>query len=198
MASFAERLQELIKEKGISQTEFTRQVGISRSLPTYWNRGEILPKSTIQTRIADYFGVSIDYLMGKTDDRHPAQVRLPVIGMVMVGQDLTKDSYTRTETADGRYAGGGYVWVENPDDAMFPRLERGDLLLVRIGGDIPSGSVGIVLLDGMACVRTVEKAPQGVALRGGTGMPPSGYYGEERERVREYGTVVQVRRYLAQ
>lgn len=195
MAAFAERLQSLIDERGLSRAEFARQVGISKSLPTIWGRGVVLPMAPIQERVAGYFGVSIDYLMGRTDDRQQAQVSVPVIGMASVGRDV--GSTQRTEPTSDTKAGASYVWVENPDDSMHPRLERGDLLLVQIGAELPSGAIGIVIVDGMAYVRCVECTDVGIALRGGAGIPSVGYYGDERERVRLYGRVVQVRRKLA-
>lgn len=61
-----ERIERLCKEKGISPTNLCVQVTGSRgNLPT-WKKGNINPVSLV--KIADYFGVSTDYLLGRTDN----------------------------------------------------------------------------------------------------------------------------------
>ena len=65
----AARLKQCRKERGLSQINVAVACGISeRAYQNY----EILrrePKLEILVRIADYFGVSLDYLVGRTDKR---------------------------------------------------------------------------------------------------------------------------------
>lgn len=60
--SFYERISELCKEKGVSMAAVAREVGLSNSATTYWKRGSI-PKGDTLQKLADYFGVSVDYLL---------------------------------------------------------------------------------------------------------------------------------------
>ena len=61
---FYDRVVELCKNRGISPAALARDIGLSNSATTYWKRGSI-PKSDTLEKIADYFGVSVDYLLGK-------------------------------------------------------------------------------------------------------------------------------------
>ena len=55
---------ELCKEKGISPTGAALEMGISRGAVSAWKNEARVPSSAILTKIADYFGVSVDYLLG--------------------------------------------------------------------------------------------------------------------------------------
>ncbi len=67
MASFAERLSALREEMHASQAVAAKAVGITSRTYQRYESGE--REATVSTliRMADYFGVSIDYLVGRTD-----------------------------------------------------------------------------------------------------------------------------------
>lgn len=61
-----ELIKQLCNSKGISPTKLCIEItGSKGNLPT-WQKGNINPTSLI--KIADYFGVSTDYLLGRTDN----------------------------------------------------------------------------------------------------------------------------------
>lgn len=63
---FYSRFCALCKERGISPTTAVRQMGLSSGNSTYWKNGRI-PKTEVLECVAKFFGVSVDYLLGKTD-----------------------------------------------------------------------------------------------------------------------------------
>lgn len=63
---FFERVTELCQRKGISLSTAAREIGLSNSAITYWKRGAVPKASTVQ-KLADYFGVTVDYLLGNTE-----------------------------------------------------------------------------------------------------------------------------------
>lgn len=67
MKIFAERLKELRNEKGISQSELSRQTGIPRTTITFWENDLRVPSAEAVVIIAKYFGVTSDYLLGLED-----------------------------------------------------------------------------------------------------------------------------------
>lgn len=64
---FFERLQQLIKEKGITQKQMCDDIQINKNLPKYWKDNNTHPNKTILNSLASYFDVSVDYLLGITD-----------------------------------------------------------------------------------------------------------------------------------
>lgn len=55
---------ELCKKKGVSPTKATVEIGLSRTIGTKWKTTGATPQGETLSKIADYFGVSVDYLLG--------------------------------------------------------------------------------------------------------------------------------------
>jgi transcriptional regulator with XRE-family HTH domain len=54
----------LCKNKGVSPTRAALEIGLSKSHPTAWKKRGITPNSDTLKKVANYFGVSVDYLLG--------------------------------------------------------------------------------------------------------------------------------------
>ena len=67
MSVFSERLIQLRRDKGISQAAFAKEVGVSPRTYQDYEYGNREPQVAIFARIADFGGVSLDYLAGRTD-----------------------------------------------------------------------------------------------------------------------------------
>ena len=64
---FAERLRILRKEKGIRQEQLAQSLGVTQRKISYWERGQTEPDLLSILKISEYFDVTCDYLLGKTD-----------------------------------------------------------------------------------------------------------------------------------
>lgn len=65
MKNIAKIIADLRKDKGWSQTELANESGVSREIIGKYERGEAVPSVDFAKRIADAFGVSLDYLVGE-------------------------------------------------------------------------------------------------------------------------------------
>jgi len=65
----AERLKELRKERSLRQEQVAVAVDISMSAYCNYEQGKREPIASVLERIADYYDVSVDYLLGRSDDR---------------------------------------------------------------------------------------------------------------------------------
>ena len=69
---FGIRLKALRKERGITQEKLAEEISVDRSsVGKYEGKSKVIPSEEVRQAIAEYFGVSVDYLMGKTDNRYP-------------------------------------------------------------------------------------------------------------------------------
>ena len=68
-----ERLQELRKDRSISQKELALQLGISFHTVSSYERDRSMPNDEIKIKIAQLFNVSLDYLLGLIDYPAPYQ-----------------------------------------------------------------------------------------------------------------------------
>ena len=64
----AERLKALRIEQNIGQNLLAKELQISNASISYWENGKQEPSAQAIFKLADYFGVSADYLLGLTDD----------------------------------------------------------------------------------------------------------------------------------
>lgn len=70
---FYERFKKLCEDKCITPTKASQEIGFSKGSVSYWKKqyqagADAKPDSYTAAKIADYFGVSVDYLLGRTDD----------------------------------------------------------------------------------------------------------------------------------
>lgn len=65
--TFWENFSHLCENVGKKPTPLAKELGISSSTITLWRNGK-LPTSNNLLQVADYFGVSADYLLGRTNN----------------------------------------------------------------------------------------------------------------------------------
>lgn len=70
--SFSERLVTLQKKRKLAKIDISRAVGLSRSAYYTYETGEREPTISTLTALADFFNVSTDYLLGRSNN--PARV----------------------------------------------------------------------------------------------------------------------------
>lgn len=63
------RLKELRKEKGISQLKLAMDLSTNQNTISRYETGEREADYEMLIKIADYFNVSVDYLLGRTENR---------------------------------------------------------------------------------------------------------------------------------
>lgn len=68
---FISRMNELLKNTGLSQNELGRMSNISQATISSYLKGRTAPKSGELSRLSDFFGVSMDYLWGRSEAQTP-------------------------------------------------------------------------------------------------------------------------------
>ena len=68
MKIFAERLRKLRKEKNMTMKELAKEIGTSDVSINNWENGINEPKITYLKRLASFFNISADYLIGLEDE----------------------------------------------------------------------------------------------------------------------------------
>ena len=69
MEIFADRIKELRLERGLTQEAVGEIIGVKRYAVYSYEKGRACPEMKGLVALADYFGVSMDYLAGRTDVR---------------------------------------------------------------------------------------------------------------------------------
>lgn len=81
MNLFKERLKTLRQENNLSQNALAEKIKSSQKIIDYWEDGSSEPKASFIIALADCFGISTDYLLGREDD----------FGNVNVNSDLNDE-----------------------------------------------------------------------------------------------------------
>lgn len=69
MPDFPERLKMLREEKGLLQRELAEKLNLSRVAITHYEQGTRFPEWDTLQGMADLFDVSVDYLLGRTEQK---------------------------------------------------------------------------------------------------------------------------------
>lgn len=78
MNSFGENLKKIRLEKGISQKTLANSLNISQGTIANYEKNNRFPKERIMYMLSDYFGVSIDYLLGRVESEDLVQIEAEV------------------------------------------------------------------------------------------------------------------------
>lgn len=159
------RLKELREERKWSMRDAATFLG--KSYTTYVNheKGYREPNSDDLVHYARAYGVSIDYLVGRTKDRTIATgnaeprvsakfVSFPVIGEIAAGyehyadEDWTDGNIDIPETWLKGKQKDNYFVLRVSGDSMYPQFQEGDIVLVLKQTTMDySGQIGVVMYD---------------------------------------------------
>lgn len=131
---FSEKLKELRKEKGITQQELAKILGVERStISKYEGKGNVMPSHEVLFTIAAYFGVSADYLL---DVPSPLKNDLP----------------------DGLFT------FKVNDDSMEPKFSVGDTAVINKDTEINTNDYVLVKVNGTPTIKKIKKEKDCIML----------------------------------
>ena len=92
MATTAERIKQLRKKKGISQSELAELIGVKNNTVSTWERGTRKPDFEALKLLSNYFEVSFEYILGSSDKEEarvkPTQDELDQLALSALADEL--------------------------------------------------------------------------------------------------------------
>lgn len=158
---FYNRFIRLCNEKGVKPSPMLESIGIQKTAATNWKNRRSKPTHANLQKIADYFGVTVEYLRGENENKKTPSPNLTedyttfaVIGEVAAGYDSIAIEDWEGETVDipnswlkGRNSEEFFV-LKVKGDSMYPTYQEGDKVLVLKQSTLNySGQVGVILYD---------------------------------------------------
>lgn len=67
---FTSRLKDLRNEKGLTQKELAENLNLTHSTISKYERGDLEPSNDVLLSISNFFDVTVDFLLGKSNDRY--------------------------------------------------------------------------------------------------------------------------------
>lgn len=174
---FWERFVQECEKKGLKPNPAAKEMGISSASVTKWSNG-VIPRGNTLDKIASYFGVSTDYLLGKTNNPLPQSAQIvaylpyekrgtrPVIGIASAGTGVFADEeILGWQSVDAEYDTEECFWLKVAGDSMSPKIDDGDLVLIQRDAEIENGSIVVAIVDGMdGFIKRVELDEEGITL----------------------------------
>lgn len=200
---FVRNLQRIMDEKGILQRDIAKGINVSEPTVSSWILGKYFPKIDRVQDIANFLGVSMNELLSSPEEKAfdtrsvPVQGCRPVIGIASAGKGVIADEdIIGWETVDKVYDTEEYFYLAVQGDSMSPKIDDGDLVLVKRMVSVDSGSVGVFIVDGeTGYVKKVEYDMAHITLISfNPYYPPMTFSGHDVLRVSVVGKVIELKR----
>ena len=122
-----------------------------------WENGKRTFDTKIANKIANFFGVSVDYLFGREDTTDglpkpsvPGSKWVPVLGTVPAGMPIeaVEDILDYEEISPQMAKSGDYFALKIKGQSMEPKISNGDVIIVRKQDYADNGDIAVVLVNG--------------------------------------------------
>ena len=198
------RLKELRTKHRLKQSELADVLNVTQSTLSGWETGRYDIGNSDLNKIADYFDVSLDYLLGREVvknvpliDLPPENKKIPIIGSVKCGPNGLAYQYLEGYVLVGEEFKGDIVAFRCTGDSMKDiGITDGDLAIVRLQEDVECGELAVVTINGdEGTLKRVRKFEHGIILEAANQeYPPRIFTGSELELIRIVGKVLEVRK----
>ncbi len=198
---FSHRIRELRKKRNMTQRQLADILFVDCSSVTKWETGKSNPDFKKQQELAKLFNVSVDYLLGNSDDSAASSnaKKIPVLGNVAAGIPISavENILDYEEISEDMSRTGEFFALRIHGNSMEPKISDGDVVIVRQQSDVDNGQIAIVLVNGDdATCKKIVKHDNGISLLSlNPSHSPMFFTNDETETkpVRIIGRVVELR-----
>ncbi len=158
------------KSKGLTQAEVAKYIGISQNNYSYWESGKVKIDNDSLKKLADYFEVSVDYLLDRetpTASNSGRGIKIPVYGEIAAGIPIEaiEDIIDFEEITPELAASGEFLALAIKGDSMAPRIQSGDVVIIRRQETVENGDIAAVMVNGdSATLKRVKPDANGLWL----------------------------------
>ena len=208
-STFSERLKKALASAKMRPSQLAAATGLSKARISQYMNGIYEPKSQAAFLIARALNVSEAWLIGEGGSMEREKPNISEI--VSSGKVYTIPLFESVSAGFGAYAANEIVdyiptvikneydvddtiAIRVTGDSMYPKIEDGDIIIVRKQESVDSGDIAVVLLDGdEGLVKVVEYGKTWVELISlNEDYPVRRFEGAEVERLRVVGKVKQI------
>lgn len=162
------RLKELRKSRGLTQTEVAKQIGISQNNYSYWENGKVKIDNNSLKRLADLFNVTVDYILDRnTGNLNNKGKWINVYGKIAAGIPIEaiEEIIDQEEISADMATHGEYIALKVQGSSMEPRIVNGDVVIIRLQETIENGEIAAVFVNGNdVTLKQVKKEDDGLWL----------------------------------
>lgn len=203
----SEYIKTLRTQKGISQEELGKIVGVQRAAVQKWESGatQNLKRTTIQ-KLAEYFNVNpagfIDDDLTNSlftyENIHPIQIKkIPMLGEIACGQPIYANEDYETFVEVNSDIKADFCLIAKGDSMINARIFDGDVVFIKSQPDVENGEIAAVIINDEATLKRVYKYPNRIELRPENPTHEvQDYEGEKLNEIRILGKAVAFQSYI--
>lgn len=201
------RLKQLRKERGIKQIELCKILGISQGNLSNWENEVYEPDKNSLLKMAEYFGVSVDYLLGRDsspsqsdfdifqyDNIHPVHLqKIRMLGEIACGVPIYASEDRESYVLSGTDIKADFCLKAKGDSMIGARIMDGDIVFCRAQEMVENGEIGVVIVGDEATLKRVYFYPDKKKLVLQAENPqyePFVYIGDELNEIRILGKAI--------
>lgn len=164
-----ENIKKAREAAGLSQKQVSLELKVSAPTVCEWEKGKKFPSSENLRKLAKLYNVSVDYLLGNSDELEstPKSKKIPVLGNVAAGIPISavENILDYEEISEDLSRTGEFFALRIHGNSMEPKISEGDVVIVRQQSDVESGQIAIVLVNGDdATCKKFVKHENGISL----------------------------------
>lgn len=165
------RIKQLRNEKNIKQDVLANLLNLEVAGVSKLETGRVPLKDEYIIKLSEYFNVSTDYLLGKSNIRNSEnnqELKIPVLGVVKAGYNWLADENVigYVSVNDKTLKGDGFFAVQVKGISMVPEIYEGDIAIVKKQNDFKNGDYVVALINGdEATIKKAYKNDTGLLLR---------------------------------
>lgn len=171
---FSENLRRYMALYEKNRNDICNDLGFAYTTFTSWETGVNYPRIDKIEMLANYFGIEKSDLIEdksekETTSHHTKGIRIPVLGRVAAGIPIEaiEDIDEWEEIPEAMAKNGEYFALRIKGESMSPKLQPGDIVIVKKQNDVDTGDTAIVLVNGNdATVKQIKKTEAGIMLVG--------------------------------
>lgn len=155
---FAENLSYYMKKKKVDRNQLCEDLGFKYSTVSEWLSAKKYPRIDSIEKMANYFGIVKSQLIEKNEPSNISAVipsdkiyKIPVFASVSAGFGAYADEDVvdiLPMVIDNPYDVPDMIGIQVKGNSMYPKIEDGDIIVVRKQESVDSGEVAVLLLDG--------------------------------------------------
>ena len=191
------------ESKGISMRQAAADLGMPYTTYVNYEKGAREPNSETLILLADYFGTSIDYMLGKplpasnyislSDNviPMPKMHSVPLIGTIACGEPILAAENIEAQVAMPEHVFADFALRCKGDSMTGARILDGDIVYIHQQPTVNNGEIAAVLIDDEATLKRVYLSPGQIVLSpANPAYQPFVYSGEAMNQVRILGKAV--------
>lgn len=176
------RIKSAREDLKLTKRELAKRIGVHESSINKYEKGLVdIPLSKI-SELSRVLNVTEAYLMGWEDEQKLQGLKIPVLGTVAAGIPISavEDILDYEKVPQSWENQGEFFALKIKGDSMEPRMESGDVVIVKQQPDANSGDTVIVLVNGDdATCKKLQKTDNGIMLVSTNPKYPPMFYSNE-------------------